>query len=65
MACDVRIEEGDVVCIDEAEGGVVCVPKVSVDDVLRWLRAREDSEDLIVEAVKQGSTVEDAFRRFR
>ena len=65
MVCDVRVEEGDVVCIDEAEGGVVSIPKDSVDDVLRWLRKRGDSEDLIVEAVKQGSTVEDAFKRFR
>ena len=65
MVCDVRIDCDDIICIDEAEGGVVSIPRESVNDVLFWLKARGDSEDLILKAVEKGSTVEDAFKRFR
>ena len=60
----VRVEPGDLIFADASEG-VVSIPKSMVDNVLDWLQKRGDSEEQIKEAIRSGTSVEDAFKMYR
>ena len=62
--CGIRVEPDDIMFID-AENGVVRIPKILVAEVLNWLENRRNNEDKIVAMVREGSTVEEAFRMHR
>lgn len=61
---DVRVSPRDIVCVDPEEG-VVCIPASLVSSVLQWLKKRGSSEDSIQKMVKKGSSVQEAFAKFR
>ena len=60
----VTVEPGDIIVADPVEG-VVSIPKDKVQDVLTWLEKRGDSEEKILEAVRDGMSVREAFNQYR
>ena len=60
----VHVEPGDIIVADTGEG-VVSIPKSMVQVVLEYLESRGDGEDKIMDAVKSGMSVQEAFKRHR
>ena len=58
------MEAGDLIFADQAEG-VVRIPKALANDVVLWLERRGDAEESIKRSVQAGSTVFDAFSKYR
>ncbi|KAI9765609.1 MAG: hypothetical protein M1840_007298 [Geoglossum simile] len=60
----VNVVPGDIIFADPVEG-VVCIPKDKLDDVLRVLPSITAADERVLEAVKAGMEVQEAFRKFR
>lgn len=59
------VKPGDVVMVDETEGGVVCVPQERVDEVLDMLENLVEADERVMTDVERGSTVKAAFAKHR
>ena len=64
MVAGVLVNPGDIVFVDPREG-IVSIPSLLIQDVLKWLENRGDEEDKIKEMVQNGSSVKEAFARYR
>lgn len=62
---DVKVCPGDVVCADPGEQGVVVVPKELVEQVLELCPKLTEADERVVEEVKGGGTVKEAFAKHR
>jgi regulator of RNase E activity RraA len=62
---DVRVEPGDFVLVDEAERGVVVVPRGRVEEVLALCERCVKEDEKVLEAVERGRSVDEAFRKYR
>ena len=56
--------QGDIIFCDPLEG-VVAIPQELLDQVLETMPKLVGMDDKVKEAVLQGSTVNDAFKKFR
>jgi regulator of RNase E activity RraA len=61
----VKVMPGDVVVCDGDEGCVVVIPIELVADVVRVIGDGVAKDDRVIEAVKGGMSVKDAFAKFR
>lgn len=61
----VEVFPGDVVMLDHAERGAVCVPAMLVDKVLDMLPRVAEGETKMLQHVEAGGTVSDAGRMYR
>lgn len=61
----VEVFPGDVIMLDPAERGAVCVPAKLIDKVLSILPAMVAADEKVIEHVEDGGLVSEAFRRFR
>ncbi|KAH0536777.1 hypothetical protein FGG08_006380 [Glutinoglossum americanum] len=60
----VNVYPGDLIFADPKEG-VVCIPQDKLEDVLRILPSIVAADERVLEVVKAGMEVWEAFRRFR
>ena len=60
----VLVKPGDLIIAGSLQG-VVRVPFELVPDVVAWLQNRGDKEEEIHAMVDGGSSVEDAFKKYR
>ena len=58
------MRQGDIIFCDPLEG-VVAIPQELLDQVLETMPKLVGMDDKVKEAVLQGSTVNDAFKKFR
>jgi regulator of RNase E activity RraA len=61
----IKVEAGDYLVVDEAEEGVVCVPKDRVDEVLVVVRRLVAQDEMVEREVREGGSVKEAFRKYR
>jgi regulator of RNase E activity RraA len=61
----VRVRPGDIVVCDGEEGCVVVIPGELVEDVVRVIGEGVAKDDRVIEAVKGGMSVKEAFAKFR
>lgn len=62
---DVTVDPGDIICADPTEQGVVVVPKDLVDKVLELCSRLTAADEKVIEDVRSGSTVQEAFKKHR
>lgn len=62
---DVEVSPGDIICADPEEQGVVVVPKDLVGKVLELCPKLTEADERVVEDVKGGGTVKEAFAKHR
>lgn len=62
---DVIVGPGDIVCADPTEQGVVVIPKPLLDQLLELCPRLTEADGKVVEDVKRGGTVQDAFKKHR
>ncbi|KAI9858160.1 MAG: hypothetical protein M1813_007809 [Trichoglossum hirsutum] len=60
----ITVHPGDIIFADLTEG-VVCIPQDKLDDVIRILPDITAADERVLEAVKAGMEVREAFQRFR
>ena len=60
----VQVRPRDLIFADTCEG-VVRIPLELKEDVVAWLQKRGNQEDKIKEMVASGSSVEEAFKKYR
>lgn len=56
--------QGDIVFLDPDEGAVV-IPQQLLDEIISLMPKLVAADDKVKEAVGQGSTVAEAFKKFR
>ena len=62
--CGIRVEPDDIMFIDEG-AGIVRIPKNLVHEVLNWLENKGKSDEKIMDMIRMGSTIEEAFDKYR
>lgn len=62
---DILVKPGDVLCADIEENGVVIIPRDLLDDVLDLCPRLTAADEKVVEDVRTGGTVKDAFAQHR
>lgn len=60
----IELLQGDIIFCDPLEG-VVAIPRDLLDQVLETMPKLIAMDDKVKEAVGQGSSVQDAFKKFR
>lgn len=60
----IELLQGDIIFCDPLEG-VVVIPRDLLDQVLETMPKLIAVDDKVKEAVEQGSSVQDAFKKFR
>ncbi|PVH98998.1 DlpA domain-containing protein [Periconia macrospinosa] len=59
------VEPGDIIMMDPAENGAVAIPKGKLDEILELLPKIVAADEKVLEDVKQGVPVAEAFKRHR
>lgn len=62
---DVLVKPGDIVCADPEENGIVVIPRELLDQVLELCPKLAEADEKVVEDVRNGGTVKDAFAKHR
>jgi regulator of RNase E activity RraA len=60
-----KVQPGDVVCLDQGEGVTVVVPRGLVGKVVEVVGGLVERDEKVVEAVRGGMSVKEAFGKFR
>ncbi|KAF2841881.1 RraA-like protein [Patellaria atrata CBS 101060] len=61
----VTVHPGDIIFIDPSENGVVAIPKAKLAEVMELLPGLVEEDEKVLDAVKKGTEVEEAFRQYR
>ncbi|KAF2749853.1 RraA-like protein [Sporormia fimetaria CBS 119925] len=59
------VRPGDLVMVDEEERGIVCVPVERVEEVLELMEKSVAADERVLEDVRGGGSVGEAFKKFR
>lgn len=60
---DVTINPGDLIVADL--NGVVCIPQVFIEEILRMVPEQVKNDDDMAKAIANGSTFADASKQYR
>lgn len=59
----VEVRPGDFAVLDEAERGVVVIPKEKLREVVELLPRFKEADDAVLEDVRRGVGLQEAFRK--
>jgi regulator of RNase E activity RraA len=59
------VRPGDFAVLDEAEKGIVVIPKEKLADVAELLPGLKEADDAVLQDVRDGVDLKEAFQRHR